>query len=73
MHPKTDRQRELLKEAVRNVLLFRNLDDEQRMTVINAMVEKQVEPGTFDEREAVTYLYIVCTMYMYVVRQVAIK
>ena len=45
IHPKTDEQREHLKQAVQNILLFRTLDREQRMTVINAMTEKHVNSG----------------------------
>lgn len=42
---KTDKEREQLTHAVKNILLFRTLDDEQRMTVIDAMTEKTVSTG----------------------------
>lgn len=48
IHPKTDKQREQLTRAVKNILLFRTLDDDQRMTVIDAMVQKTVHSGKFD-------------------------
>ena len=44
---KTDKEREQLTQAVKNILLFRTLDDEQRMTVIDAMTQKVVSAGWF--------------------------
>ena len=45
IHPKTDEERALLLESVKNILLFRTLDDEQRMTVTNAMRQMKVDAG----------------------------
>ncbi len=44
-YPKTDQQRERLTEAVSGILIFRSLDCEQMQEVIDAMFEKNVEPG----------------------------
>ncbi|KAI3378541.1 hypothetical protein SNEBB_004434 [Seison nebaliae] len=45
VHPKTDEQRARLQKAVTNILLFRDLDDEQLQDVIDAMKEKDVKAG----------------------------
>ncbi|ESN91712.1 hypothetical protein HELRODRAFT_108467 [Helobdella robusta] len=45
MHPKTDEQRKRLKEAVQGILLFRSLAPEQMNDVIDAMFERNVDPG----------------------------
>lgn len=45
IYPKTDVQRENLSNAVKQILLFRCLDEEQVSTVIDAMQEKIVEAG----------------------------
>ncbi|XP_062246793.1 cAMP-dependent protein kinase type II-beta regulatory subunit [Platichthys flesus] len=39
-HPKTDEQRQRLQEACRDILLFKNLDQEQMSQVLDAMFEK---------------------------------
>lgn len=39
IHPKTDAQRKRLNEAVKNILLFKNLDKEQLNQVLDAMFE----------------------------------
>ena len=44
IYPKSDIQKERLKDAVRHILLFRCLDDEQLHNVIDAMFERVVEP-----------------------------
>ena len=51
IYPKTDDQRDRLTEAVQAILLFRSLDSEQMQEVIDAMVERQVEPGEHIIRE----------------------
>lgn len=43
IHPKTDAQRVQLSEAVKPVLLFRNLDSNQLTDVLDAIFEKNVE------------------------------
>lgn len=43
--PKSDDQRERLKTTVSGILLFRSLDADQTAEVIDAMFERQVEPG----------------------------
>jgi len=45
VNPKTDDQRQRLAEAVKNCLLFRSLDSEQLIEVLDAMFEKKAEPG----------------------------
>ncbi|XP_023651814.1 cAMP-dependent protein kinase type II-beta regulatory subunit-like [Paramormyrops kingsleyae] len=42
-YPKTDEQRQRLQEACRDILLFKNLDQEQMSQVLDAMFEKPVE------------------------------
>ncbi|XP_063977546.1 cAMP-dependent protein kinase type II regulatory subunit [Diachasmimorpha longicaudata] len=51
VHPKSDEQRQRLSESVRNILLFRALDKEQMTDVLDAMFEKNVEPGDFIIRQ----------------------
>lgn len=43
--PKTDEQRARIEKSVEKSFLFRNLDPEQRKTVVDAMFEKQVPNG----------------------------
>ncbi|CAL8071052.1 unnamed protein product [Calicophoron daubneyi] len=45
VYPKTDEQRIRLSSAVKEILLFRCLDEEQKSRVIDAMQEKRVEDG----------------------------
>ncbi|CAG5116022.1 unnamed protein product, partial [Candidula unifasciata] len=45
IHPKSDDQRKRLNDAIKNILLFRSLDDEQMQEVLDAMFEKEVHPG----------------------------
>jgi cAMP-dependent protein kinase regulator len=45
VHPKTDAQRQRLTEAVGGILLFKSLDSDQMLEVVDAMFEKRVEPG----------------------------
>ena len=42
IHPKTDEQRKRLQVAVKDILIFKSLDQEQREYVLDAMFEKQV-------------------------------
>nr|QDV40190.1 protein kinase cAMP-dependent type II regulatory subunit beta [Ctenopharyngodon idella] len=44
-HPKTDEQRQRLQEACKDILLFKNLDQEQMSQVLDAMFEKVVVTG----------------------------
>ncbi|KAI5100555.1 cAMP-dependent protein kinase type II-beta regulatory subunit, partial [Silurus meridionalis] len=44
-YPKTDEQRQRLQEACRDILLFKNLDQEQMSQVLDAMFEKTVLVG----------------------------
>ncbi|PAA51811.1 hypothetical protein BOX15_Mlig014278g1 [Macrostomum lignano] len=44
-HPKTEEQRQRLNEAVKHILLFRCLDEDQMRDVINAMFERRCQPG----------------------------
>ncbi|XP_059124687.1 cAMP-dependent protein kinase type II-alpha regulatory subunit isoform X4 [Peromyscus eremicus] len=44
IHPKTDEQRCRLQEACKDILLFKNLDQEQLSEVLDAMFEKIVKP-----------------------------
>ncbi|XP_070559772.1 cAMP-dependent protein kinase type II regulatory subunit-like [Ptychodera flava] len=43
--PKSDDQRRRLQAAVKNILIFRALDQEQMQEVLDAMFEKKTEPG----------------------------
>jgi len=45
IHPKSDDQRHRLNEAVKHILLFKSLESEQMLEVIDAMFEKKVQPG----------------------------
>ncbi|KAL8610218.1 hypothetical protein ACOMHN_038913 [Nucella lapillus] len=45
VHPKSDIQRQRLADVVKNILLFRSLDQEQMQEVLDAMFEKSVNPG----------------------------
>ncbi|XP_036358919.1 cAMP-dependent protein kinase type II regulatory subunit isoform X2 [Octopus sinensis] len=45
IHPKNDEQRKRLNEATRNILLFRNLEPERLLNVVDAMFERKVEQG----------------------------
>ncbi|KAK0075294.1 hypothetical protein PV325_007107 [Microctonus aethiopoides] len=51
VHPKSDEQRQRLSESVKNILLFRALDKEQMADVLDAMFEKNVNPGDFIIRQ----------------------
>ncbi|NXF94859.1 KAP2 kinase, partial [Eubucco bourcierii] len=44
VHPKTDEQRRRLQEACKDILLFKNLDQEQLSQVLDAMFERKVKP-----------------------------
>lgn len=45
INPKTEEQRMRLNLAVKNILIFRCLDDDQMVDVIDAMFERKVQPG----------------------------
>ncbi|EFN81960.1 cAMP-dependent protein kinase type II regulatory subunit [Harpegnathos saltator] len=51
VHPKSDEQRQRLSESVKNILLFRALDEEQMADVLDAMFEKTIQPGEFIIRQ----------------------
>ncbi|KAI8343478.1 cAMP dependent protein kinase regulatory subunit [Chlamydoabsidia padenii] len=59
--PKTDDQRERIRAAIGNNFLFKNLDEEQYMDVVNAMVEKQVDNNVkvIEQGGVGDYFYIV--------------
>jgi len=61
IHPKTDEQRARLQEAVKGILLFRSLDQEQREYVLDAMFEKRVPEGerVIEWGDSGDYFYIV--------------
>ncbi|NWS42341.1 KAP2 kinase, partial [Probosciger aterrimus] len=44
VHPKTDEQQCRLQEACKDILLFKNLDQEQLSQVLDAMFERKVTP-----------------------------
>ncbi|KAM4722014.1 cAMP-dependent protein kinase type II-alpha regulatory subunit [Rhinophrynus dorsalis] len=44
VHPKTDEQRCRLQEACKDILIFKNLDQEQLSQVLDAMFERRVKP-----------------------------
>ncbi|RUS87434.1 hypothetical protein EGW08_004809 [Elysia chlorotica] len=45
INPKSDEQRKRLNDAIKHILLFRSLDQEQMQEVLDAMFEKAVKPG----------------------------
>lgn len=45
VYPKTDDQRQRLNDAVKNILLFKNVATEQLNEVLDAMFERKVQPG----------------------------
>ncbi|XP_076369996.1 cAMP-dependent protein kinase type II regulatory subunit-like isoform X1 [Tachypleus tridentatus] len=45
VYPKSDEQRKQLAEAVKNILLFRSLEQEQVQEVLDAMFERKVQTG----------------------------
>ncbi|XP_026471707.1 cAMP-dependent protein kinase type II regulatory subunit-like [Ctenocephalides felis] len=45
IYPKTDEQRQLLSECIKNILIFRALDEQQQLEVLDAMFEKKVYAG----------------------------
>lgn len=45
VYPKSDEQRKRLSEAVKPIFIFRSLEPEQMHCVLDAMFEKQVNPG----------------------------
>ncbi|XP_032895597.1 cAMP-dependent protein kinase type II-beta regulatory subunit [Amblyraja radiata] len=45
IHPKTDEQRRRLQDACKDILLFKNLDQEQMFQLLDAMFERFVEVG----------------------------
>lgn len=51
VYPKTDDQRKRLSESVQNIFLFRSLDYEQMMEVLDAMFEKKVDAGEYVIRQ----------------------
>ncbi|XP_043563573.1 protein kinase, cAMP-dependent, regulatory, type II, alpha A isoform X1 [Chiloscyllium plagiosum] len=45
VYPKTDDQRARLQEACKDIVLFKNLDQEQIYQILDAMFERKVEPS----------------------------
>ncbi|KAI8910536.1 hypothetical protein PhCBS80983_g02664 [Powellomyces hirtus] len=43
--PKTDEQKQRIETSIRGNFLFKSLDDDQYIDVVNAMAEKRVSPG----------------------------
>ncbi|KAJ5837920.1 uncharacterized protein N7525_003108 [Penicillium rubens] len=61
-HPKTEEQVSRLKSAVSSNFLFSHLDDDQSMTVLNALVEKPIpakDIKVISQGDAGDYFYIV--------------
>lgn len=54
VHPKTDEQRCRLQEACKDILLFKNLDQEQLSQVLDAMFEKIVKLTSMSLTKATT-------------------
>lgn len=61
VHPKTDGQRQRLNDAVKNILLFRSLEEKQMQEVIDAMFERNVTPGdhVIDEGDDGDNFYVI--------------
>ncbi|KAI7906078.1 cyclic nucleotide-binding-like protein [Cokeromyces recurvatus] len=59
--PKTDEQRARIRTAIGNNFLFKNLDEEQYLDVVNAMAEKQFKEGAhvIEQGAVGDYFYIV--------------
>ncbi|KAI9478387.1 MAG: cAMP dependent protein kinase regulatory subunit [Benjaminiella poitrasii] len=59
--PKTDEQRARIRTAIGNNFLFKNLDEEQYVDVVNAMAEKQIQEGAkvIEQGAVGDYFYIV--------------
>ncbi|KAF7255978.1 hypothetical protein EG68_07136 [Paragonimus skrjabini miyazakii] len=51
VHPKTEEQKKNLLESVRQILLFRCLDEDDRLDVVDAMFERRVHP----DEDVITY------------------
>ncbi|XP_073994144.1 cAMP-dependent protein kinase type II regulatory subunit isoform X1 [Rhodnius prolixus] len=51
IYPKSDEQRQRLAESVKNILLFRSLDQEQIIEVLDAMFIKDVKEGEYIIRQ----------------------
>lgn len=51
VYPKTEEQKASLLESVRQILLFRCLDEDDRLDVVDAMFERKVEPN----EDVITY------------------
>ncbi len=47
IHPKSDIQRKSLLDAVKEILLFRSLDNQQLSEVLDAMFERRVQTGDY--------------------------
>ena len=56
VHPKSDSQRKSLLEAVKEILLFRSLDQEQLAEVLDAMFERKVSPEEYIIRQVMSLL-----------------
>ncbi|KAI8384787.1 cyclic nucleotide-binding-like protein [Radiomyces spectabilis] len=59
--PKSDEQRDRIRTAIGNNFLFKNLDEDQYMDVVNAMAEKRVSEGVqvIEQGAVGDYFYIV--------------
>jgi cAMP-dependent protein kinase regulator len=61
IYPKSDEQRQRLGEAVKNILLFRSLDQVEMSEVLDAMFERKVEEGEIVIRQGDDgdYFYVI--------------
>ncbi|KAM4821225.1 cAMP-dependent protein kinase type II-alpha regulatory subunit [Thomomys bottae] len=61
VHPKTDEQRYRLQEACKDILLFKNLDQEQLSQVLDAMFERlvQVDEHVIDQGDDGDNFYVI--------------
>ncbi|KFO32877.1 cAMP-dependent protein kinase type II-alpha regulatory subunit [Fukomys damarensis] len=61
IHPKTDEQRCRLQEACKDIILFKNLDQEQLSQVLDAMFERtvKVDEHDIDQGEDGDNLYVI--------------
>lgn len=61
IHPKSDTQRETLKRTIKKILFFQSLDDEQLLTIVDAMFERHISKGQYviKKGEEGDYFYVI--------------